>query len=77
MMGNGNQSRFHEHETKRKEKGISTELSRASLHDRIDEETDDDDRDDDELYEHEFEFADSQRGSYGANGHSARLETRG
>ena len=68
---NGNQSRFHEHEPKREENGASTELSKGSLHDRIDEEVKDDysDDDDDERYEHEFEFEDLKRGSYVARGH--------
>ena len=79
-MRNGDQSRFHELETRMEENGASTELLQASPHDRIDEEVEDDDRDDvdsyyeddyndDERYEHEFEFENSEGDSYGERGH--------
>ena len=75
MMRNGIQPRFQEHETNGKENGAPSGTSQRSLYDneRIDEEVEDDDRDDDdELYEDAFDFEDSGRGSYGANGHSGQ-----
>lgn len=72
-MRNGIQSRFQEHETNGNENSAPSETSQRSLYDneRIDEEVEDDDRDDDdELYEDAFDFEDSGRGSYGANGQS-------
>lgn len=69
-MRNDNQSRFYEHEARRKENGASIDLLQGSPRDRIDEEVEDDDNDDDdERYEHEFDFEDSKRGSYGARSH--------
>ena len=76
----GNQSRFHENETRREKNGASTKLSHGSPHDRIDEEVGDgdhddvdsyyeDDYDDDERYEHEFDLQNSERDSYGERGH--------
>lgn len=69
-MRNGNQSRFHEHEAKRKEDGASTELLQGSPHGTIHEKAEEDDSDDDdECYEHEFDFEGSKGGSYRARGH--------
>ncbi len=71
MMGNGNRSRFQEHEAKRKENGASIELLHCISHDKIDEEVEADDLDDDDdSHEDECGYEDSNRGSYGAHVHS-------